>query len=116
MLYTILADLKRTVREYTTAATEANCQSVRQTFNNLIQDTMRIQGDLYQLMTNANMYTAASPALRQEIDKQLRDAQNTQMQCHQLVMQKTGNLYLGQPYPSVSVHHPNVPPQAPYYI
>jgi hypothetical protein len=51
LLNTVLADLKRTVREYTTAATESNCPTVRRVFNDLTMDTLRLQGDLYNQMS-----------------------------------------------------------------
>ncbi len=90
LLNTILADLKRTVREYTTAATESACPTVRQTFNELTMDTLRLQGDLYTHMSQMNMYTAPSKALRQEVDKQIQCAQQTQQKSQQFVQQKTG--------------------------
>lgn len=90
LMNTVLADLKRTVREYTTAATESACPTVRQAFNELTMDTLRLQGDLYTHMSQLNMYTAPSKALRQELDKQLQTAQQTQQKCQQFVQQKTG--------------------------
>lgn len=90
LLNTVLADLKRTVREYTTAATESNCPAVRRTFNELTMDTLRLQGDLYTQMSQMNMYTAPGKALRQDIDKQIQTAKQTQQKCQQFVQQKTG--------------------------
>ncbi|MFE4710504.1 MULTISPECIES: spore coat protein [Paenibacillus] len=92
LMNTVLADLKRTVREYTTAATESACPSVRQAFNNLTMDTLRLQGDLYTHMSQMNMYTAPSKALRQDVDKQIQTAQQTQQKCQQFVQQKTGGV------------------------
>ncbi|MRN55905.1 spore coat protein [Paenibacillus monticola] len=106
LMNTILADLKRTVREYTTAATESACPTVRQTFNELTMDTLRLQGDLYTHMSQMNMYTAPSKALRQEVDKQIQCALQTQQKSQQFVQQKTGgNGSYGQAhYPQ---HQPN---------
>ncbi|MBE9912588.1 spore coat protein [Paenibacillus donghaensis] len=92
LLYTILADLKRTVREYTTATTESACPTVRQMFTQLTDDTLRMQGELYNLMSQLNMYSTSSQALRQDLDKQLKDAQNTQQQTRQFVQQKTSSM------------------------
>ncbi|MDR0268794.1 spore coat protein [Paenibacillus sp.] len=92
LLYTILADLKRTVREYTTATTESACPMVRQMFTQLTDDTLRMQGELYNLMSQLNMYSTSSSALRQDLDKQLKDAQNTQQQTRQFVQQKTSSM------------------------
>ncbi|MCJ8013339.1 spore coat protein [Paenibacillus sp. KQZ6P-2] len=92
LLYTILSDLKRTVREYTTATTEASCPTVRQMFTQMTNDTLRMQGDLYNLMKQMNMYSTSSPALRQDVDKQIQDARNTQQKCRQFVQQKTSGM------------------------
>ena len=78
LLYTILADMKRTVREYTTATTESNCPSVRQMFTDLTNDTLRLQGDLYRLMSQNNMYSTPSKALRIDLDKQIQEARKTE--------------------------------------
>lgn len=90
LLYTILADLKRTSREYTTGVTEAACPVVRQMFTDLTHSTLTMQGQLFTLMEKNNMYSVASPALRQELDKQLKDNQQLQMKCNQFVQQKLG--------------------------
>lgn len=110
LLNTILADLKRTVREYTTAATESNCQVVRRTFNDLTMDTLRIQGDLYTQMSQMNMYTPPGKALRQDLDKQLQTAQQTRQKLQQFVQQKTGGAgaYNQAHASNVSQHQPNV--------
>lgn len=114
LLYTILADLKRTVREYTTAATESNCPAVRSAFNNLTMDTLRLQGDLYNQMSQMNMYTTPGKALRQDIDKQLQSAQQTQQKCQQFVQQKTGKAGLFAQAGNVPLHQANV--QSPHYM
>ncbi|WP_150275191.1 spore coat protein [Paenibacillus tepidiphilus] len=114
LLNTVLADLKRTVREYSTAATESNCPVVRQTFNELTMDTLRLQGDLYTQMSQLNMYTAPGKALRQDIDKQLQTAQQTQTKCQQFVQQKTGGAGAYAHPANVQAHQPNV--QNPYYM
>lgn len=101
LMNTVLADLKRTVREYTTAATESACPTVRQAFNELTMDTLRLQGDLYTHMSQMNMYTAPSKALRQDLDKQLQTAQQTQQKCQQFVQQKTGGT-------GAFAHNPNM--------
>ncbi|GIO31504.1 MULTISPECIES: spore coat protein [Paenibacillus] len=92
LLYTILADLKRTVREYTTATTESSCPAVRQLFTQLTNDTLRMQGELYNLMKQLNMYSTSSSALRQDLDKQVQDARNTQQKTRQFVQQKTSSM------------------------
>lgn len=90
LMNTILCDLKRTVREYATAATESACPAVRRVFNDLTMDTLRLQGELYTKMSQLNMYPAPAKALRQDVDKQLQTAQQMQQQTGQFVQQKTG--------------------------
>ena len=88
LLYTILADLKRTSREYVTGVTEAACPAVRQMFTDLTNSTIKIQGELFNLMEQHNMYSVASPALRQEVNKQLQQHQQMQTKTNQFVQQK----------------------------
>lgn len=90
LLNTILCDLKRTAREYATAATESSCPTVRQVFNDMTMNTLHLQGDLFTQMTQLNMYPAPGKALRQDVDKQLQSAQQMQQQTGQFVQQKTG--------------------------
>ncbi|KQO14667.1 spore coat protein [Paenibacillus algorifonticola] len=91
LAYTVLSDLKRVTREYATAATEAACPSIRQMFTNLLNSTLKMQGELYQVMQSQNMYNTASPVLRQEIDKQLKEYQQTQQKTSQFLQQRMGS-------------------------
>lgn len=91
LLYTIVADLKRTSREYLTAATESNCSSVRQMFTNLTNDTLRLQGEVFTLMQQQTQYAVPSKAPQSEIDKQVQASQKAQQESRQFVSQKTGN-------------------------
>lgn len=87
---TVLADLKRVVREYATAATESTCPDIRQLFTKLLDNTLKAQGQLFQAMQQSNMYNASSPALRQEIDKQAQQYQQTAQKTKQLLQSKLG--------------------------
>ncbi|WP_282935295.1 spore coat protein [Paenibacillus sp. RC67] len=80
MLFTILCDLKRTCREYTTAATEANCMEVRQLFTSLLHSSLQMQANVYQLMSQQYMYNTSSAALRQDIERQIRKHQQEEQQ------------------------------------
>ncbi|RED63847.1 spore coat protein [Cohnella lupini] len=84
---TILSDLKRVTREYATAATESVCPEIRQMFTQLLDSTLKMQGELYTVMQQNNMYNASSPALKQELDKQLKQYQQSQQQTNQFVQQ-----------------------------
>ncbi|WP_379968129.1 spore coat protein [Ectobacillus sp. sgz5001026] len=90
LLYTILADLKRTSNEYATAVTEANCTEVRQQFQGLLQDTLNLQGQLYTFMSQQGMYSASSPAIASEITKQIQSSSQTQTETNQLIHQYIG--------------------------
>lgn len=90
LLTTILTDLKRTVREYVTAATEANCPMIRQMFTDLTNSTLRMQGDLYYLMKQQNMYTLSSPTSRKSIEQAIQQNQQSKQKCQQFVQQKLG--------------------------
>jgi|SRR5690606_16413180 len=71
----VLSDLKRVVREYATAATESTCEQTRQMFTNLLNSTLSMQGQLFTVMKNNNMYEAASVAPKKELDKQIQSYQ-----------------------------------------
>ncbi|MFD2615009.1 spore coat protein [Paenibacillus gansuensis] len=91
LLYTILADLKRTAREYTTAFMESSCPTVRRTFSDLLNSTLSQQTELYRFMENQNMYNASSPALQQEIGKQIQQYKQTLQKTQQYIQQKAGS-------------------------
>ncbi|MGG4044749.1 spore coat protein [Paenibacillus favisporus] len=114
LLYTILADLKRTVREYTTATTESSCPTVRQMFTQLTNDTLRMQGELYNLMKQLNMYSTSSKALRQDVDKSIQDARNLQQKNRQFVQQKTSSM--GQYAQASNPYQQQQNSQNPYYM
>ncbi|MHA6485296.1 spore coat protein [Paenibacillus sp. strain BS8-2] len=88
---TVLSDLKRVVREYATAATESTCPDMRQLFTKLLNNTLAAQGQLFTAMQQSNMYNTASPALRQELDKQSQQYKQTQQKTKQFLQQKLGN-------------------------
>ncbi|BFH70213.1 MAG: spore coat protein [Paenibacillus dendritiformis] len=118
LLHTILNDLKRTSREYATGVTEAACPSVRQMFTDLTNSTLQMQGQLFNLMQQQNMYSVASPALRDEVNKRLRDQEQTMQKANQFVQQKLqaqqgyGASYYGQ---GGYQQQPQPAQQAPYH-
>lgn len=91
LLYTILADLKRSCREYTTATTESNCPTVRQHFLSLTQSSLDLQGKLYNFMSQQGMYSTSSPTLETDITKQVTEYGQTQIQTNQLIQQNLGH-------------------------
>ncbi|WP_219836612.1 spore coat protein [Paenibacillus sp. R14(2021)] len=84
---TILADLKRVTREYATAATESVCPQIRKMFTDLLNETLTMQGELYTVLKQANLYNASSPVLQQEIDKQIAQYKQTQQKTSQFAEQ-----------------------------
>ena len=87
---TVLCDLKRVVREYATAATESTCPDIRQLFTKLLDNSLAMQGQLFQAMKQCNMYNTASPALKQELEKQAKQYKQTQQKTQQMLQQKLG--------------------------
>ncbi|MFD1953672.1 spore coat protein [Paenibacillus thailandensis] len=120
MAYTILADLKRVVGEYATATTESSCPTVRGMFTNLLNSTLKMQGDLYQAMQGQNMYSTSSPALRQSMDKEFKQYQQDIQQTNQYLQQTVGRLEQQQPYYTGTQPYggqqPAAHPNQPYYI
>lgn len=108
LLNTILANLKRVSREYITATTEASNPNIRQLFTELTDSTLRTQGEIYLLMKEQNMYGAPSSVMKQELDKQIKQAKQTQQNLEQLVQQKTSHLDISTHQANVGVHAPNV--------
>lgn len=114
---TVLCDLKRVVREYATAATEASCPDIRQLFTRLLDNTLKAQGQLYQAMEKSNMYNPASPALRQELDKQAHQYKKTAQKTKQMLQQKLGGLQQGSYYTPMSHQQPSEQhSNQPYYM
>ncbi|WP_240418607.1 spore coat protein [Paenibacillus periandrae] len=101
MLLTILCELKRTSREYTTAVMESNCSAIRQTLTSLLSSTLESQAKVYGYMKQHNMYKASSPVLRQEIDKKIREHQQSQQEQSQFVQSRLqGRQPYGAPFPN----------------
>jgi len=88
MLYTILADLKRTSQEYTIATMESNCPNVHQLFTDLLNSSLNLQNQLFTFMKQQNMYTTSSKVLQQEINKQIQQNQQCAQQSQQFIQQK----------------------------
>lgn len=89
----VLSDLKRCVREYATAATESACPETRQMFTNLLNSTLSMQGQLFTVMSQNNMYEAPSVAPKKEIDKQIQSYQQMAQQTQTWLQQ--GGLQAG---------------------
>lgn len=113
LAYTVLSDLKRVVREYATAATEASCPEIRAMFTQLLNSTLKLQGDLFQTMKSLNMYNTSSPALRQDLDKQTKGYQQTQQKTSQFLQQRLGGSPLGNMQYGQYQHQHQ--PNQPYY-
>jgi hypothetical protein len=97
--YTLLADLKRVGQEYAVAAMEAACPVTRKMFIQLLNNTIRMQGELFSAMQEQNMYNVSSPAPLEHIDKQLKYYHQTQS--------KTWHFVSACRQSQPSVQHPN---------
>lgn len=108
LVYSILANEKRVGTEYTTATMESNCPTVRQMFTELLNDTLQIQGQLYQFMSNQGWYNTSSPALQREVQKQITQYGQFQQQTQQFLQQHrrapVPNSYQSQRIPSPGIH------------
>lgn len=110
LAYTVLSNLKRVCGEYMTAATEANCPHVRELFTSLMNSTLKLQGKMYYAMQQQNMYAAPSPALKQDIAKQIREYEQTEQKTRQYMHQLKGQRQQGQQqhaafHPSAQQHN-----------
>ncbi|WP_127532616.1 spore coat protein [Paenibacillus kobensis] len=110
----ILSDLKRVVREYATAATESTCPQIRKLFTDLTNSTLTMQGQLFTVMQQNQMYNTSSPALRQEIDKQGKQYDQTLQKTNQFVQQKLSGI-IRQPMFYTSQQQFQQPQQTPTY-
>lgn len=110
MLDPILGELKRAVREYTTATTESSCPVVRQMFTDLTADTLKLQGEFYTMMKQQNMYTSGPYALKYDVDKQHKQAQQSIQKAHDTINQKTAGMGSFSHSPNVANHATNVSP------
>ncbi len=105
----ILNLLKNTAREYATAVTEASCPNVRQTMQNLLNETLSEQADCYQVMNRQGWYPPAPQANRQDVQQSVQKHRQALAQLAQIAGQ--GGFYgemggyqpmqqPGQPYPT----------------
>jgi spore coat protein CotF len=82
----VLSELKRSAREYTTAALEAANPSIRQTFETLLQKTLDDQALVFQEIQNLGGYQI-QPAEQQMIGQELQKQSQTAIQVQSIVQQ-----------------------------
>lgn len=83
----LLSELKRTAREYTTAALEATHPAIRQTFQSLAQKSMQEQAELFDVLSQLNGYGSIKMANPQEIQQELQQQVQKAEQLQNLVQQ-----------------------------
>ncbi|GIO38572.1 hypothetical protein J41TS12_34330 [Paenibacillus antibioticophila] len=111
LLKIVLADLRRTSREYTTATTEASCPAIRSLFSELTDSTLKLQGELYKLMEEQQIYTKPAGASRKEVDKNLQEAEQACMKAKQFAAQHQSQMGTVAAHMSnVSAHPVNTKP------
>ncbi|WDH84171.1 spore coat protein [Paenibacillus urinalis] len=109
LMQSILDNLKRTVREYTTATTEAACPTIRQMFTDLTMNTLKLQGQIFNTMQQHNMYQAPGNALQMDLNKEIQTQKQTKQELTQFLQSKNasaGNAPYAQ-QPNVEAHTPN---------
>ncbi|MEK5057780.1 spore coat protein [Paenibacillus shunpengii] len=109
LMQSILDNLKRTVREYTTATTESACPVVRQMFTDLTMDTLKLQGQIFNTMQQHNMYQAPGNALQMDLNKEIQTQMQTKQELTQFIQSKNvsaGNAPYAQ-QPNIEAHKPN---------
>ena len=97
MFHTILIMLKHNAREYATAVTEANCASVRQTFQRLLNDTLAEQADCYQVMGRQGWYPPAPSAERRDVQSSIQQHRQGAQQIQAVVQARAGGYQGVQP-------------------
>lgn len=88
LVKTVLADEKRTIKEYASAITEAECQTVRETFTQIFNDTLQIQGEVYQLMSQQGWYGTPDQATSSQVQKEITKHKQTAQQTTQWMQQQ----------------------------
>ncbi|GAB6926809.1 hypothetical protein JCM10914A_07920 [Paenibacillus sp. JCM 10914] len=109
LLDPILGELKRSVREYTTATTESSCPDIRKMFTDLTADTLKLQGEFFTMMKQNNMYTMGPTALKYDVDKQHKQAQQSIQKAHDTIQQKTSGIG-AMSRGNINAHASNVTP------
>ncbi|KRE97894.1 hypothetical protein ASG89_28725 [Paenibacillus sp. Soil766] len=82
----VLSELKRSAREYTTAALEAANPGIRQTFETLLQKTLDDQALVFQEIQSLGGYQIAQ-AEQQMIEQELQKQSQTAIQVQSIVQQ-----------------------------
>lgn len=104
----VLSELKRTAREYTTAALEASHPVIRQTFQSLAQRTMQDQAELYTVLSQLSGYGTVKAADQQEIQQELQKQFQKAEQLQAFVSQSAQSGYSsGGLQPSMSTNYPS---------
>jgi len=89
----VLSELKRTAREYATAALEATHPAVRQTFQSLAQKTMQEQAELYTVLSQLNGYGSVKMAAQHEVQQELQQHGQKAEQLQNFVQQAIQESY-----------------------
>ncbi|GAA4874632.1 hypothetical protein GCM10023310_62870 [Paenibacillus vulneris] len=105
----VLSELKRTAREYTTAALEATHPAIRQTFQSLSQRTMQEQAELYQVLSQLNGYGSVQLANQQEIHQEIQQQVQKVEQLQSIVQRsiQSANMNAGIMYQQQPMYNAN---------
>jgi len=86
LAYFVLSELKRSAREYTTAALEAANPQVRQTFQTLVQKTLQDQAAVFQEIQKLGNYEI-QPASQQQLSHEVQKQSQCAAKLHTFVQQ-----------------------------
>ncbi|MCR8632460.1 spore coat protein [Paenibacillus radicis (ex Xue et al. 2023)] len=91
----VLSELKRTAREYTTAALESSHPAIRQTFQTIAQHTMQDQAELFTVLSQLSGYGPIKAADQQEIQQELQQQIQKAEQLQSFVQQSLQSHFAG---------------------
>ncbi|WP_281882865.1 spore coat protein [Paenibacillus sp. YYML68] len=105
----VLSELKRSAREYTTAALEASHPAIRQMFTQLCQKTLQDQAELYTVLSQMQGYGQIRMATQQEIQQELQQQIRKAEQLQVTVQQALRTVFAGASTYQTSQQHSSAP-------
>lgn len=94
----VLSELKRTAREYTTAALEATHPAIRQMFASLSQKTLQDQAELFDVLSQLGGYGSIKMATQLEVQQELSQQIQKAEQLQAIVQQAVHGSFAGGAY------------------
>ncbi|WP_141336636.1 spore coat protein [Paenibacillus sp. tmac-D7] len=112
----VLSELKRTAREYTTAALEATHPAIRQMFASLSQKTLQDQAELFDVLSQLGGYGSIKMATQLEVQQELSQQIQKAEQLQAIVQQAVHGSFAGGAYQQpFGQQQPSFQPSQPSY-